>query len=289
MCSLLDKAAEYPQLIKIFASDEFVPSVGYNFIYDDYRSKRAVNTFFNLGVKESGNLINAIYSIFGHKWNDKEKPLGKITFNQFVKMSAELRNRYNFTDKISIATRLFAGANIPLGNSDVTPLSEAFYAGGPNSLRAAAPYAYGPGNFYSAKYNQNFFHAGDIKLEANFEFRFPIVWKLFGAAFVDAGNVWNWYSASDLFKAAGIDDYIARLQLADELNDGIFDNPDFAKQIALGTGAGLRLDIDGLVVRLDIGVGIHAPYQTYRYDKEGKSAAHQQLFQYALCPRCHSH
>ena len=54
----------------------------------------------------------------------------------------------------------------------------------------------------------------------------------------------------------------------DELYDGIVDNPNFAKQIALGTGAGLRLDLDGLVVRLDLGVAIHAPYQTYKYNKE---------------------
>ena len=54
------------------------------------------------------------------------------------------------------------------------------------------------------------------------------------------------------------------------LYDGIINNPEFAKQIALGTGAGLRLDIDGLVVRLDFGIGIHAPFQTYKYDKDGK-------------------
>ena len=268
--SLLNKAAEYPQLIKVIAGDEFIPSIGNNFIYDNYRSKRAVNTFLDLGVKESGNLINALYCLFGYNWNTKEKPLGKITFNQFVKLTAELRNKFNFTDKICVATRLFAGANIPLGNSHFSPLSEAFYTGGPNSLRASSPYAYGPGNFYSAKYNQNFFHSGDVKLEANFEFRFPIVWKLYGAAFLDAGNVWNWYSTVDLFKAAGYDDYLTRLEIPETLYDGIINNPEFAKQIALGTGAGLRLDIDGLVVRLDIGVGIHAPYQTFKYDKEGK-------------------
>ena len=265
---LLDKTAEYPQLIKVIAGDEFVPSIGYNFIYNDYRAKRHVNTMLDLGVKESGNLINAIYCLFGKKWDDP-KMLGKITFNQFVKLSAELRNKFNLTDQVCIATRLFAGANIPLGNSMFAPLSEAFYAGGPNSLRASAPYAYGPGNFYSAKYNQNFFHAGDVKLEANFELRFPIVWKLYGATFVDAGNVWNWYNLTDLYKAAGMEDYIARMEIPEDLHDGLFNNPDFARQIALGTGAGLRLDIDGLVIRLDFGVAIHAPYQTFKYTKEG--------------------
>lgn len=282
--SLLNKAAEYPQLIKVIAGDEFIPSIGYNFIYDNYRSKRAVNTFLDLGVKESGNLINALYCLFGYNWNTKEKPLGKITFNQFVKLTAELRNKFNFTDKICIATRLYAGANIPLGNSHFSPLSEAFYTGGPNSLRASSPYAYGPGNFYSAKYNQNFFHSGDVKLEANFEFRFPIVWKLYGAAFLDAGNVWNWYSTVDLFKAAGYDDYLTRLEIPETLYDGIINNPEFAKQIALGTGAGLRLDIDGLVVRLDIGVGIHAPYQTFKYDKEGKPDLNKPIKSYYNIP-----
>jgi hypothetical protein len=108
--NLLDKAEEYPQLIKVIAGDEFVPSVSYHFIYDDYRSRRAVNTFLNLGVKESGNLINALFCAFGHSWNEKDKPLGKITFNQFVKLSAELHNKFNFTEKVCIATRLYAGA-----------------------------------------------------------------------------------------------------------------------------------------------------------------------------------
>ena len=282
--NLLDKAAEYPQLIKIIAGDEFVPSIGYNFIYNDYRAKRSVNTSLDLGFKESGNLINALYCAFGHKWNERYKPLGKITFNQFVKFSAELRNKFNLTDRVSIATRLFAGANIPLGNSIFAPLSEAFYAGGPNSLRASSPYAYGPGNFYSAKYNQNFFHAGDVKLEANFELRFPIVWKLYGAAFIDAGNVWNWYSTVDLFKAAGMEDYMTRMEIPEDLHDGIFNNPDFARQIALGTGAGLRLDIDGLVIRLDLGVGIHAPYQTFKYTKQGETDYTQPIKSYYNIP-----
>ena len=281
---LLDKAAEYPQLMKMLASNEFVPSVGYNFIYNDYRAKRAVNTMLDLGVKESGNLINAIYCLFGYKWNDIDKPLGKTTFNQFVKLTAELRNKFNLTDKVCIATRLFAGANIPLGNSDFSPLSEAFYTGGPNSLRATSPSSYGPGNFYSSKYNQSFFHSGDVKLEANFELRFPIVWKLFGAAFVDAGNVWNWFSTVNLFKASGMEDYITRMGIPETLKDGIFNNPDFARQIALGTGAGLRLDIDGLVIRLDLGVGIHAPYQTYRYDKNWNTDYTQPITTYYNMP-----
>lgn len=281
---MYSKAVEFPQLLKLIAGNEFVPSIGYNFVYNDYRAKRAVNTMIDLGVKESGNLIDAIYCIFGYKWNDKQKPLGSITFNQFVKLTAELRNKFNITDQVCVATRLFAGANVPLGNSIEAPLSEAFYAGGPNSMRACSPYAYGPGNFYSEKFNQNFFHAGDVKLEANFELRFPIVWKLYGATFVDAGNVWTWYNSANRFKDAGLTDYIEQLQLREELYDGLLDNPYLAKQIALGTGFGLRLDFEGLVVRLDLGVAIHAPYQTYKYDKNWKVDKTQPINTYFNIP-----
>ena len=280
-----NKVAEYPQLIKLMASDEFVPSVGYEFTYNNYRSKRPVNTMIDLEFKEAGNLVNALYCAFGYKWNDKDKPLGHISFNQFIKLSAELHNKFNLTDKVCIATRLFAGANIPLGNSLESPLSECFYTGGPNSLRAAAPYAYGPGNFYSFKYNQNFFHAGDVKLEANFELRFPIVWKLFGAVFMDAGNVWDWYNTSELMSESEYSSYVAWMELKDDLYDGLLRNKYLANQIALGTGAGLRLDIDGLVIRLDLGVGIHTPYQTFKNGKDKKPDFTQPINNYYNLPK----
>jgi len=266
---LINTAAERPEVLKLLAGNEFVPSIGYGLTYSDYRSQRPVNTMIDIEIKEAGNLMNAVYCVFGHQWNEKDKSIGKVPFNQFVRLTAELWNKFNLTERVCIATRLFAGANIPLGNSSSTPLSEAFYAGGPNSLRASEPYAYGPGNFHSTKYNQNFFHGGDIKLEANLELRFPIVWKLFGAVFLDAGNVWNWHNVSETLSSEDYAAFVEMMGLTEDLQNGFIGNPNIAKQIALGTGAGLRLDIDGLVIRLDLGVGIHAPYQTYKYTKEG--------------------
>ena len=266
---LINEAAEHPELLKVLASDEFIPSISYGITYSDYRTKRPVNTMIDLEIKDAGNLVNAVYCLFGHPWGELDKPIAHIPFNQFVRLTAELWNKFNLTDRVCIATRLFAGANFPLGNSEYAPLSESFYAGGPNSLRAAEAYAYGPGNFHSFKYNQNFFHAGDVKLEANFELRFPLVWKINGAVFLDAGNVWNWRNTSELLSSEDYAAYCETMGLTEELQDGIIGNPNIAKQIALGTGAGLRLDIDGLVVRLDLGIGIHAPYQTYKYNKDG--------------------
>ncbi len=267
---LINNAADRPELLKLLYGNEFIPSIGYGITYSDYRTKRRVNTMIDFEIKEAGNLMNAIYCIFGHKWNEQDKEIAHIPYNQFLRLTAELWNKFNLTERVCIATRLFAGANLPLGNSsESAPLSEAFYAGGPNSLRASEPYAYGPGNFHSTKYNQNFFHAGDIKLEANLELRFPIVWKIYGAVFLDAGNVWNWYNLSETLSSEEYASLVERMGITEELQNGFIGNPDIAKQIALGTGAGLRLDMDGLVVRLDLGVGIHAPYQTYKYTKEG--------------------
>ena len=268
--NLINEAADRPELLKLLYGNEFIPSIGYGITYSDYHSKRRVNTMIDVEVKNAGNLINAIYCIFGYKWDELDKTIGKVPYDEFVRVTVELWNKFNLPKEVCIATRLFAGTNIPLGNSEFAPLSEAFYAGGPNSLRAADPYAYGPGNFHSTKYNQNFFHAGDIKLEANIELRFPIVWKLHGAFFLDAGNVWNWHNTSDLLSSEEYAQLVERMGLTEDLQDGFIGNPNIAKQIALGTGTGFRLDIDGLVIRLDLGVGIHAPYQTYKYTKDGK-------------------
>ena len=262
------EAIEHPELIKVLAGNEFVPSIGYGITYSDYRTRRTVNTMIDFEIKDAGNLVNSVYCLFGHSWNEIDKPIVGVPYNQFVKLTAELWNRFNLTDRVCIATRLFAGANLPLGNSDSAPLSESFYTGGPNSLRAAAPYAYGPGNYHSARFNQNYFHAGDVKLEANLELRFPVVWKINGAVFVDAGNVWSWRNTRDLLSSEDYELLVLALGLTEDLWDGIIGNPYLAKQIALGTGAGLRLDLDGLVVRLDLGVGIHTPYQTYKYDED---------------------
>ncbi len=266
--NLGDQVEEHPELLKMLAGDELVPSAGYGITYNDYRSRRPVNTMLDVEIKEAGNLTNAIFCAFGRKWGELDKSIGKMPFNQFVRWTVELWNKFNFTERICLATRLYAGANNPLGNSAYAPLSEAFYAGGPNSLRAAEPYAYGPGNFHSTKYSQSFFHAGDVKLEANAELRFPLVWKINGAVFVDAGNVWNWRNTSESLSSEEYELFLEAFGIKEDLKDGIINNPYFAQQIALGTGLGIRLDIEGLVVRLDLGVGIHAPYQTYKYNKD---------------------
>lgn len=116
------------------------------------------------------------------------------------------------------------------------------------------------------------------------ELRFPIAWKIFGAAFVDAGNVWELYNSSEFLSPEEYAFIIEKLGMTEELIDGFINNPYIAEQIALGTGMGLRLDLDGLVIRLDLGVGIHAPYQTYKDTKEGTPDPTQPINTYYNIP-----
>lgn len=268
---LADKVSEklpenmsLPDLIKLFASNEFIPSIGYTFTYNNYRDKnRTVNTALDFRVKESANLISGVMAAFGRDFNEKNKTLLGVDYDQFVKFHFEIRNRFTLADRIELATRAMAGAVISYGNSVVSPLSEAYSIGGPNSIRAFSPRSLGPGNFYNENYSSQIFHTGDIKLEMNAELRFPIFWKINGAVFVDAGNVWNQRHPREYMTEEQIAAMLKAFNLTHIYDSNL--NPDtFLDQIALGTGAGLRLDYEAIVIRLDLGVAIHAPFETGR-------------------------
>ncbi|MCQ2175618.1 MAG: outer membrane protein assembly factor [Bacteroidales bacterium] len=268
---LADRASEklttdigFVDLLKLFANNEFIPSARYAFSYNNYRDKgRDVNTALDIQLKESANLISGIMAACGKDFNERNKTLLGINYDQFVKMQFELRNKFRLSDKLELATRAMMGAVITYGNSVASPLSEAFSIGGPNSIRAFAPRSIGPGDFHNQNYSSQIFHTGDMKLELNAELRFPIVWKLNGAVFVDAGNVWNQRNPEDYLSATDIQALLKAFNLPRMYNSHL-DAATFLNQIALGTGAGLRLDYESIVIRLDLGVALHAPYDTGR-------------------------
>lgn len=268
---IADKASEHlastlsiTDLLKLFANDEFVPSLRYSFNYNNYRDKnRVVKTAVDIQLGESANIISAIAAACGNDFNARGKTLMGIIYDQFVKCHFELRNRFRLADRVEIATRALAGAVISYGNSVQAPLSEAYSIGGPNSLRAFMPRSIGPGGFHNGDYNSQIFHTGDMKLEMNAELRFPLFWKINGAVFVDAGNVWNQRSLEEYMSPEDLIAFKNALGF-DEIIIGNFDARTFLNQIALGTGAGLRLDYESIVIRLDLGVAIHAPFNTGR-------------------------
>ena len=152
-----------------------------------------------------------------------------------------------------MATRLYGGILYAYGNSTRAPYSEQFYAGGANSVRGFAVRSIGPGTYKADNSKYAYIEqTGDVKLEANAELRAHLFGSLYGALFLDAGNVWLLHKDS-------------------QRPGGEFNLRNF-KQIAVGTGLGLRYDLSYLVLRFDLGVGLHAPYATsksgfYNIDK----------------------
>ena len=223
--------------------DQFVPSMHYTYTFTSPSGKRNP-VWWQTSVKEAGNLTSALYSLSGKGFNTKDKTLFNNPFAQFVKVSSELHTTFKLSSSLKLATRLMGGFIYSFGNSDVAPYSEQFFVGGANSVRGFTVRSIGPGRFRTDASKYSYMdQTGDLKLEANAELRFPIFGYLKGAIFVDAGNVW--------------------LIRQDEARPGgQFKLSDFLGSVALSTGAGLRYDMDFLVLRLDLGVALHNPSET---------------------------
>jgi outer membrane protein assembly factor BamA len=223
--------------------NQFIPQMQYTYSYErKYNSFNTLN--LSVSVQEAGNVFWGIYELAGKKQGEKE--LFGTPFSQFVKghMQVVFSRRLVGTNTW-IVSRAAVGAAHAYGNSSQVPYSEQFYCGGANSVRAFTVRSIGPGSYRdpNAASTGYFDQTGTFKFEANVEYRFPIVGIINGALFVDAGNVWL---------------------LKDDPSrpGGTLQASTFLKDLALGTGAGLRVDLGMIVVRGDLGVGIHAPYNT---------------------------
>jgi hypothetical protein len=225
--------------------NQFIPAVSYSLTYSS--SRKAVNpVWWQTTIKESGNLVSGIYALSGRRFNEQDKSLMGNPFAQFLKLTTEVHKTFTINPTFTFATRFYAGMIYSYGNSTVAPYSEQFSSGGANSIRAFTVRSIGPGRFHSDESKYSYIdQTGDIKLEANAELRFKLFGSLYGATFLDAGNIW--------------------LMRRDEKRPGgRINGSDFLNSIALGTGAGLRYDMEFLVLRLDLGVALHAPYETSR-------------------------
>lgn len=230
--------------------NQFIPAMEYTYTYDN-SSLRGVRhpIWWQTSVSSAGNVTSALFSLFGKSFKEEGKKLFGVPFAQFLKLNSEFRYLYRIDRNQSIASRIAAGVIWSYGNATTAPYIEQFYIGGANSVRAFTARSIGPGGYPPSNDRKYTYinHVGDLRFEANLEYRFRIVSDLHGAVFLDAGNVWL------------LRDDSAR-------PNAKFTLKKFPKQIALGTGAGLRYDMDFLVFRLDLGIALHNPYET---DKKG--------------------
>tara|TARA_R110002051_G_scaffold11519_4_gene41594 strand:+ start:841 stop:3399 length:2559 start_codon:yes stop_codon:yes gene_type:complete len=197
------------------------------------------NTFyqFRWKLESAGNLLSAFSSFVPFNKNDQEQLLVfGVPFSQYIKNEFEYVKYWDLSRSNVLAARVFLGIAIPYGNSDNIPFVRSYFAGGSNDNRAWFPYSLGPGSVSAV----NDFNEANLKIAANLEYRFPIVGDINGAIFADVGNIWNVLD--------NVDDSAAT-----------FDSIDSLKDIALGTGLGLRYDFTYFLFRLDLGFKTYNP------------------------------
>jgi outer membrane protein insertion porin family len=234
-----------PFLRKSF-EEQFTIGGKYGFTYNSLVGVEKRNQYyFNAVLDLSGNLFSTVQSLItGIKPSDANPfELLGYRYSQYSKLSTDTRYYLTLNKDHKIATRLLAGVGVPYGNSNSMPYIKQFFSGGSNSIRAFLPRTIGPGSYIipdSLADKGYLDQAGDIKLEANVEYRFSIVSVLKGAIFLDAGNVW-----------------LTRKNPL--VANGEFSPNRFYKEFAVGTGFGLRADISFFVIRLDLGMPLRKP------------------------------
>ena len=221
----------------------FIPKMHYTLTYSSAAHSRNP-LVWETTITEAGNILTLGHMAAGNKWSDTDKELFKNPYAQFLKLETDISKTWAVGEKSHLVAHANAGIIYSYGNSRTAPYSEQFYVGGANSIRAFAVRSIGPGSYTTDVSRLSYLdQTGDIKLQLNLEYRFNLFGGLYGAAFIDAGNVW----------ALRDDGYRHGSQF--KLKNAL-------KEMALGTGVGIRYDLDFLVLRLDWGVGLHVPYET---------------------------
>ncbi|WP_417867089.1 BamA/TamA family outer membrane protein [Xanthomarina gelatinilytica] len=218
--------------------DNLIFATNFNFTRDN-RENLYDETFsiFRFKIELAGNLFSAISKIGNLPKNDAgQYEMFNVTYSQYVKTEFDYIKHWDLGKKNVLALRSFAGIAIPYGNSTNIPFSKSFFAGGTNDNRAWTAYSLGPGSLDS----NDEFNEANLKLAFNIEHRFNIFEKFNGALFIDTGNIWNVF---------------------DDVTDpkATFTNFASLKDIAIGSGFGLRYDFGFAVFRFDIGFKTYDP------------------------------
>lgn len=236
------------QFLRQSFEQQFIAGLTYSFTYNELVDQnRRGKFYFNFNFDIAGNTI----SLFGKDNEDGIKTFLGLKYAQYAKADIDVRYHYDVGHSGQVLVgRIFAGAGLPYGNSKVLPFVKQYFSGGPYSVRAFKIRSLGPGSYKPEEVGNSYFdRAGDIRLEANLEFRFPIISFLKGAIFADAGNVWLMNKNKDLL-------------------GGEFES-DFYKELGIGTGIGLRVDIQSFVIRFDLAAPLKSPTTSwdFQYDE----------------------
>ncbi|MGD2034093.1 MAG: BamA/TamA family outer membrane protein [Bacteroidales bacterium] len=200
--------------------------------------KRNDFVYIRTNLESAGNLLYGVNRLAS---SENDSTLFNVPYYQYVKSDIDLRFYNQITSDNQLVYRLFAGLGYPLGKSQSLPFEKMYFSGGPYGIRAWSTRTLGPGSvpdtISTGTYANNL---GDIKIEANLEYRFRLFWKLEGAFFIDAGNIWT-------------------IKISDDQPGSSFEWKRFYKEIAVGTGLGARFDFSVILIRTDFGFKLRDP------------------------------
>ncbi len=236
--------------IKSSYTDHLIFASNYSWMYNTQNvNKREDYRYFKINLESAGSLLS-LYSMLINK--SKTDVIDTITnktssyykifntrFAQYLKGDFEYRYGHMINKSSSVVGRAFFGIGVPFGNFDVLPFEKKYFTGGANGIRAWQVRSLGPGS-YKAPSNAYPNQSSDIKLEGNLEYRFKMFWRIEGAFFADAGNIWA-------------------INYKDNREGSVFKVDQFYKQIAVGSGFGMRFDFTYFLFRLDLGVKMRDP------------------------------
>ncbi len=223
--------------------DLFITKLGFGYSYANGPVALKTN------IETSGNLLQFGANMLGaEKDGQQHHRLFNIAFAQYVKADFDITRSIVIDQSNSVVLHLGFGIAYPYGNSSVLPFEKRYFAGGANSVRGWSVRSLGPGRYKERDGRINFINqTGDMQLDLNAEYRTHLFWKLDGAAFVDAGNVWT-------------------LRQYDIQPGGQFKLKDFHKQLAVGYGLGIRFNMGYFILRFDLGMKAINP--AYEEDEE---------------------
>lgn len=235
-------------------SSQYIAAISGSYSYFNPYTKRGNSLSIKANIELAGNLTNvlahwlsepvteAVSDTHGSgipRYETFHKLFG-IRYSQYFRIDASVSNTIPIGYRSAIAYRFAAGIGLPYGNSSTMPMDRMLYVGGSNSMRGWPVRALGPGAATEGRNSGYKSQLGNLRLEANLEFRFPLWKSLHGAVFFDAGNIWM----------AGI---------PGAAQDEVFRFNSFYKELGFNTGLGLRYDLQLVVIRLDWGIRLHDP------------------------------
>ncbi len=237
----LDSVSNQNAILKYNYENLFIMKIGYGVSYHSggasLRTATGNSYFVRFSAETAGNALYGLSHLFGNKrGTDGQYTIANIAYAQYVKGDIDYAKSFRIDSKNSIVFHTAIGVAYPYGNSSVLPFEKRYFSGGANSVRGWSVRRLGPGKFAGNDRNIDFINqSGDIKLDLNLEYRTHLFWKINGALFVDAGNIWT------------IREY-------EEQPGGAFHFDTFYKQIAMSYGMGIRFDFDYFILRFDGGM-----------------------------------